>query len=149
MKANLLFSLIIAIFLGYLCANFIFKQYATTPVFSEDNSVYILQYGAYEDKNNLDIDQNIKHIIVEDKKYYVYLGMTTEKTNALKIQEKYLEKNIELYIKEDNIYNNKFINELIQYDILLKNSKNMDEINSVLASILASYEENVLNGYNK
>jgi len=37
-----------------------------------------------------------------------------------------------------------FISELSQYDILLKSSKTIDEISSVLSTILATYEESVL-----
>lgn len=145
MKMNFLISIICALLLGYLCANFIFQEYReTSSTFSEDNSIYFLQYGVYtnSDFNDIKAEKYIK--VQEDDKYYVYVGMTTDMENAKKIQDIYKEKGIELYIKQDYISNNEFVSELSQYDILLDSTKTEAEMNSVLATILASYEEFVL-----
>ena len=60
---------------------------------------------------------------------------------ALKLMEA---NNIDISIKQLGIDNNTFYTELEQYDILLKNSKNIDEINNIFTSVLATYEEEVL-----
>ena len=70
--------------------------------------------------------------------------MTTSMDNAKKIQENYRKKGIELYIKECYVSNNEFVSELSQYDILLSSSKTEEEMNSILSTVLASYEEFVL-----
>ena len=145
MKLNFLISIVCALLLGYLCATFIFQEYReSSSVFADDNSIYFLQYGVYTNSSNNDIKANKYIQVKEDEKYYVYVGMTTSIENAKKIQEIYRKKGIELYIKQDYVSNNEFVSELSQYDILLDSTKTEDEMNSVLSTVLASYEEFVL-----
>lgn len=146
MKMNFLISIVSALILGYLCANFIFNEYGNSQTtFSETNNIYFLQYGVYTkaDSNDIKVDKYIQ--VEEEGKYYVYVGMTTNLENAEKIQKMYKDNGIDLYIKEGYVSNSEFVNGLEQYDILLGSSKTEDEINSVLSTVLASYEEFVLN----
>lgn len=145
MKMNFLISIVCALLLGYLCANFIFQEYKeSNSMFSENNLIYFLQYGVYTNSDFDDIKAD-KYVKVEnDGKYYVYVGMTTDIDNAKKIQDFYRKKNIDLYIKQDVISNSEFIMQLSQYDILLNSTKTEAEINSVLATILSSYEDLLL-----
>ena len=57
----------------------------------------------------------------------------------------YKEKGIDIYIKDRYLENDDFINQLKQYDVLLESSNNLEEVNSVLKTILATYDEIVLN----
>ena len=142
---NFLISILCALLLGYLCATFIFKEYKDSEsVFGLSNTVYFLQYGVYTKKDSLDIKADKYIELEEDGKYYIYVGMTTSMDNAQKIQENYKKKGIELYIKECYVSNNEFVRELSQYDILLSSSKTEEEMNSILSTVLASYEEFVL-----
>lgn len=146
MKINFLISIVSALIIGYLCANFVFNEYGDSQTtFNETNNIYFLQYGVYTkaDYNDIKVDKYIQ--VEEDGKYYIYVGMTTSLKNAERIQKMYKDKGIELYIKEDYVANSEFVNELEQYDVLLDSSKTKDEINSVLSTVLASYEEFVLN----
>ena len=59
-------------------------------------------------------------------------------------QNYFKEEGIDIYIKELNIRNEAFINEVEQYDILLDSSNTLKEVNSVMKSVLATYEEIVL-----
>ena len=87
---NFLISIVCALLLGYLCATFIFREYHDTDsTFQEDNSVYFLQYGVYANPEKATVKANKYIGIEEDGKYYVYVGMTTSKKNAKKIQELY------------------------------------------------------------
>lgn len=145
MKMNFLISILCALLLGYLCATFIFKEYKDSEsVFGLSNTVYFLQYGVYTKQDSLDIKADKYIELEEDGKYYIYVGMTTSMDNAKKIQENYRKKGIELYIKECYVSNNEFVSELSQYDILLSSSKTEEEMNSILSTVLASYEEFVL-----
>ena len=145
MKMNFLISIVCALLLGYLCATFIFKEYKDSEsVFGLSNTVYFLQYGVYTKQDSLDIKADKYIELEEDGKYYIYVGMTTSMDNAKKIQENYRKKGIELYIKECYVSNNEFVSELSQYDILLSSSKTEEEMNSILSTVLASYEEFVL-----
>ena len=44
------------------------------------------------------------------------------------------------YIEEENL-----INQIKQYDVLLESSKTVEEINSVLKTVLATYDEIMTN----
>lgn len=145
MKTNFLISIICAILLGYLSATFIFKEYRdSSSVFGASNTIYFLQYGVYTNPNSSNL-KDTKYIEVkEDGKYYVYIGMTTNLENAEKIKKIYQDNKKELYIKESYISNNEFVSELSQYDVLLDSSKTKEEVNSILSTILSTYEELVL-----
>ena len=83
-------------------------------------------------------------VIEKSDKFYVYLGISTEKTNAQKVQDAFLEKNIKVSIKKTVIDNVEFISNLEQFDVLLDNASTNDDIMSINEVILSSYEEMVL-----
>lgn len=148
MKLNFLVPIISALVLGYLCATYVVHEYDTGKVSKEDEITYFLQIASYDNiESSLDDfkDINNKLTIKENNKYYTYIGITRDKEMALKIKDLYKEKEIDVYIKNVVVDNNDFLNELEQYDILLKNCNNLEEINSVLKTILATFEENLNN----
>jgi len=149
MKFNIVVPIICAILLGYLCASFIFNQYgATSLAFNETGNIYFLQCGAYtnEEASKVEIKGIREKITIkEDENYYSYIGMTSDKEIAETIQKMYRENGIDIYIKDRYLENDDFMNQIRQYDVLLKSSKNLDEVNSVLKTILATYDEFVLN----
>ena len=146
MKINFLISIVCALLLGYLCANFIFSEYKDSQtVYGESGTIYFLQYGVYTNKEHEKKNASKYLEVKENDKYYIYIGMTTSLENAEKIKKTYKDKGIELYIKSDYVSNKEFVSELSQYDILLDNSKTEEEMNSVLSTVLSSYEEFVLN----
>ena len=71
--------------------------------------------------------------------------MTTSSEIAKNIQKMYKEKGIDIYIKSDYLENEDFISQLSQYDVLLEASKNINEVNSVLKTVLATFDEIILN----
>lgn len=145
MKINLLISILSAILLGYLCATFIFQEYRdASSVFQDASSIYFLQYGVYTNPELPEIKASKYLKVEEEGKYYVYVGMTTSQDNAKKVQDIYKEKGIELYVKQNYVTNQEFVTVLSQYDILLDSTKTEEEVNSVLSTVLASYEEAVL-----
>ncbi len=149
MKINLLIPIICAVLLGYLCASFIFNQYGVASlVFQEKGDIYFLQCGAYStlDASNQPIDGIEEKITMkEGNKYYSYIGMTSNLKIAETIKSLYEKKGIDIYIKEIHLENEDFLNELTQYDVLLESSDTLEEINSVLKTVLATYDEIVLN----
>ena len=147
MKLNIMIPILSALLLGYLCASFVISEYNNSSL-AVNSTVYFLQAGAYNSlessKNDLtNIDNKIT--VKENDKYYSYIGITTSLEQAKRIKKLYKKDNVELYIKNVNLDNEDFFNELAQYDVLLENSKSLTEINSVLKTILASYEENIEN----
>ena len=149
MKLNIIVPVICAVLLGYLCASFIFQQYGVTDfTFEEKGTVYLLQCGAYttEKASQTKIEGIENKITVkEGDKYYSYIGMTSNKKIAQTIHDMYQKQGIEIYVKDSYLENEDFLNELSQYDVLLASSDTLEEVNSVLKTILATYDEIILN----
>lgn len=148
MKISFVVPIICSILLGWFFGNFIYGQYsAITKEFKEGETIYFLQQGVYSNdavmkKNTLNLESFTT--VENNNKYYVYIGITNNYNDALKIKNIYKEKGYELYIKEDKIKNEYFINDLKQYGTLLKTTEDFDKLNSILKAVLASYEENIL-----
>ena len=146
---NLIVPIICAVLLGYLCASFIFNQYGITSfTFNDNDNIYYLQCGAYSnasvsDKDIKGVDSKIT--VKEGNKYYSYIGMTSDLKIAENIKNMYDKNGVDIYIKKAHLDNDDFISQLTQYDVLLESSKNIEEVNSVLKTILATYDEIVLN----
>lgn len=145
MKKTILLGLIF-IGLGAVFGTFLNNTYRENlkPTFGEGNSYYFIQEGVYSSKEIM--EENIKDLgtklIEEDQgKYYVYLGITKEKSNAEKIQEIYEDKGYQLYVKERNITNEEFYNNVTQFDLLIKNTEDETEILTIEEVVLANYEE--------
>ena len=148
MKYKFFVPILLALLLGYICASFILIKYSDNKEIDIVKKVYFIQGGVYNSLDNSKNDfKNInnKLILKDNDRYYVYLGITYSKKMADKVKKIYKENNINTYIKEISVDNNSFLLELEQYDILLKNSKSKGEIDSILETILATYEEDVLN----
>lgn len=141
---NLIIPIICAIMLGYLCASFIFNEYGTSSFAFNEYNTFFLQCGVYDNKDTSEkeIDGITDKITVqENNKYYSYIGMTSSYEIAKEIQNMYKEKGIDIYIKTKDIKNTEFLDQLSQYDVLLRSSNTIEEVNSVLKVILATYEE--------
>ena len=83
-------------------------------------------------------------VSLEDGKYYVYLGFTTDYSNLSKIRNMYKDMGVEVYIREVLIENEEFISNLEQFDILLDNVNGTNDILSINSAILSSYDEMIL-----
>jgi len=108
----------------------------------------MLQFGIFNTKDELNKSvSNISNymLIEKNNKYYVYLGVSTKKDNAKKLQEVFNDNNIEVSIKKTIIDNVEFISNLEQFDILLESATNDDDLLSINEVIISSYEEMVLN----
>lgn len=113
-------------------------------VFSEGTNCYFLQEGVYSSeeimKENTE-NIKVKAIDIDNNKYYVYIGITRDVENAKKIKNLYTQKGYNIYIKEQKIINEEFLSNLTQFDLLIKNTKNEEEISKILEVVLANYEE--------
>ncbi len=137
----------ISLILGISMAYFIIRQYETMPalaVSSEAESLYYIQRGVYQDMNTM--SDNMKDFTnyiynVEDNQYHSYIGITTSKDNASKIQNYYKEAGYETKIEERITDNKDFINILKQYDELLAKTDDSESVKVICNQILAKYEE--------
>ena len=144
MKWNFIISVLCSLLLGYLCATFLFQsQNQSSTMFRSMTPIYFLKVS--NSLPNTGDSLPIHIVVQEDGKDCYYVGITTLEENAKKIREEYQKQGIELSIVEKKVNSEEFVSELSQYDILLKSTKTKEEMNSVLSTVLSSYEEFVLN----
>jgi hypothetical protein len=151
-KLGFLIPMILAILTGYLCGEIVYGQYKkNVTTFNETNQVFFLQQGVYSSNDSMlsntkELDSFLN--IQENNKYYVYVGITKNSENAQKLKEIYAQKGNDIYIKEINVTNADFISMLIQYDNLIANITDINEILAIEKSVLSTYEELILNNDN-
>lgn len=145
MKKTFLLSIIFIFFgvvSGYILNTHLHLNSIET--FKEETNYYFLQEGIY---SNLDIlKENTKNLDVklineENNKYYVYLAITTKEETAEKIKKIYDKKGYQTYIKEINLANEEFYNNVIQFDLLIEHTNKEEEILTIEEVVLANYEE--------
>lgn len=144
------FPIFLSLFVGIFLGRFVLKQYGDFDVFPVNmvyGNVYFLEQGVYDSYDSMrDGMVSFDYYIydIENDKYHTYLGITGNYENSLKVKEFYKEKGYDIYVRENNIKNERFISVLSQYDILLSDS-NIDNFDSICNQILSSYEELVIN----
>ena len=141
------FSVMVSLIIGISMAYFIIKQYEGMPslaVSSNAESLYYIQRGVYSDIENM--ENNMKEFTdyiynVEDNEYHTYIGITTSKDNALKIQNYYKSIGYETVLVEKITDNKEFTDILKQYDELLNKTEDNESIKVICNQVLAKYEE--------
>lgn len=140
-------AIVIVVLLGTMIGKLWVTKEKAYESSKEVNSVYFLLENCYEEETEAK-EKAEKFssftILKQDGRYCLYLGMTRDKDNALKIQELWKKQNVSLSRKEFVVENDKFLSELSQYDVLLKNAKKQEEIEGILKSIFSTYDETVL-----
>lgn len=112
--------------------------------FSEGKTYYFIQEGVYSSKeimNENTKDIQVKTVDTLNNKQYVYLGITRDNNNAKKIKDIYEKKGYQIYIKEQNLSNEEFYNNVTQFDILVNSTDKASEILTIEEVVLANYEE--------
>ena len=146
MKKNI-FIFVIVVIMGVYSGVTLYNKVNSVYAYDNKNTIYLLQLGVYNslDTMNSDTKDITNKLVIKDKKnYYVYVGISKDKNNLKKISKIYNRLGYNLYLKEEYINNEFFLTNIEQFDILLKNAKTEDEINSINSVILSSYEENIL-----
>ncbi len=115
--------------------------------FKEENNYYLLQEGIYDTKESMQSEtRDINPKIYEEKnnKYYVYVGISSNLENAQKIEKIYTDNGIDITVKKIKINDEEFINNITQFDILISNTNNTDEILTIEEVVLSSYSKKIL-----
>ena len=137
----------LAIISGAILGNSFYKKYVNEQNLEKEYNSYLLQLGIFDNEEEMNkelLGINDYIVIEKNKKFYVYLGVSTEKKNVAKLQEVFLDKDINTSIKKTVIDNIEFINSLEQFDLLLDSVSTNEDIMSINEVILSSYEEMVL-----
>lgn len=151
MKKYLL-TFLVALIIGFFLSNFFLQQYDDfdgIKVSGTGESLYFIQYGVFSSLESLEEKTiSLQNYVYnkQDNLYYVYVGITKEKDNAEKIVNYYKKLGYDAIIKEFEITNQKFLDLLVNYDEILKNTEDETVISSIISQVLIKYEEVVISG---
>lgn len=146
--------ILLSLVIGVLMAYFIINQYESydgVTVSKFASKLYFIQSGVYSDKNNmLEAMSKFSSYIysTEDNMFYSYIGVSSSKDNALKIQNYYKKLGYETIIKERIVDNSEFNDILSQYDEILSKTSDDESIKVICGQVISKYEEYV-NGKRK
>ena len=148
MNKRYLIYISLAIAVGAVFGNIFYNKYEKEQSLEKEYNSYLLQLGIFDTKEDmnkelLEIDDYI--VIEKNNKYYVYVGVSTNKKNVTNLQEIFLDKDINTSIKKTIISDIEFMNSLEQFDLLLDSVSSNEDIMSINEAILSSYEEMLLN----
>jgi len=149
MHNKFIVSVLIAVVLGSIIGHTLFKKYQQEDieVFNENNSVYLLQEGVYDNEErakNATTNIDTKLIVKQDAKYYAYLALTKNKHNLDRLKKYFNKQNINITVKEITIDNEAFLTSLSQMDGLMEQVDSNEEMITINRVILANYEELIL-----
>jgi hypothetical protein len=83
---------------------------------------------------------------IDKDMYYVYVGITKNEQNANKIMSYYKNLGYDTILKQYDITNDNFLEEVENYDNILLSTEDTTAIASLINQILTKYEEVVING---
>lgn len=143
-------SISIALVVGMFFGKFLLEQYDAYEGIklssNEGEMLYFIRYGIYNseeemEKNTLSLVNYVYNIV--DDKYYVYIGITKEHDNLIKLNNYYSSLGYKTITEEFLITNRSFLVELANFDNILANTTDEVVISSISSLTLAKYEETV------
>ena len=144
MRKIIIWSLIFIV-LGFLLGEFIFTdKIELIKKLQKGDTYYFLEEGVYNDYNSISnnlTDIGKKIIVNKDNKYHVYVGITKDLEVLEKIKKIYENKNINIYPKEIILSSRFFSTNVDQFDLLIKETKDNDQILTIEEVVLSNYEE--------
>ena len=146
MKKKLIWG-IVFILIGIFCSRYISNINAKS-IFNSGELYYFVQEGVYTNKKVMNNDlKDIKNraVISKNNKYYVYVGISKDLEIAKLIKKIYEDKGYQIYIKELSVDDKEFSSNVEQFDLLIKNSGNDEDILTIESVILSNYEEIITN----
>jgi hypothetical protein len=144
MNKKYILSIVVVIVLGIVSA----KSVYSLSDQEDKNSYYFLQLGVYDDIDSLNDDTkkiDDKLVLKENNKFYVYVGISRNKNNLNKVSRLYRNYGYNMFIKSKSIVNEEFSVNLEQFDKLLKQTEDLDELKKIMSVVLSSYQEMVIN----
>lgn len=147
-----LIPLILCLLVGFFMSKFMLSQYEgrekITPVFGNSEKLYFVQYGVYSTKENMiNNTTNLKYYIYNeiDDLFYVFIGITKNKTNSEKVEGYFKNLGYDIYITQYSCNNKDFLEMINYYDVLLEKTDDKDVIKEAMRQVLEKYEELVIN----
>lgn len=135
-----LFFVAIGFFLGQLLFG---EKIELIKHLQNKDTYYFLEEGVYNNYKSIQNNANIYRKIIENKnnKYHVYIGITRDKEVLEKLKKIYKKDNINVSIKEITLESKEFKNNVEQFDLLIKQTKDTSQILTIEEVVIANYEE--------
>ena len=133
-------SIIITITLGVLVG----KTLCSVVHAKSSKTLYLVEVGSYVNYNDAigDTANIINKIIVKNNySYDVYIAVSFNKNNLRKITNMYKKYSYTYYIREEEIYDEKFIKNMSNFDLILMGSKKVNDIQKINNIMLSYYDE--------
>ena len=133
------------VLLGYIIGEFFFgdgKRYIEKLQMMDH--YYFLLEGVYSDKDLLQRDiRNLSQKVVDyqENQYYVYVGITRDREVAEVLRNIYKKMGFQIYQKEKTLSSSEFSENVRQFDLLIKETEDEDQILTIERVVLANYEE--------
>lgn len=152
MMKKYIFSIIIALVIGALCGNIFLKQYDSYEgiKFTSNNGdmLYFIRYDIYDsleemEEKTLSLVNYIYKVV--DEKYYVYIGITGNNDNLIKLNNYYSSLGYKTITEEFLVTNKEFLEELLNFDTIIASTDDEVVLSSVSSLVLEKYEE-LVNG---
>ncbi len=141
-------SSFVALFVGFFLAKFFLEQYDSYEgikfTSNTGETLYFIRYNTYSseeemEKKTLSLPN---YIYQEDKgKYIVYVGITKDPKNLIKLTNYYSSLGYTTYTEEFLVTNQSFLKELENYDQILSSTEDDVVIASIASQVLEKYEE--------
>ncbi len=135
-----LFFVAIGFFLGQLLFG---EKIELIKHLQNKDTYYFLEEGVYNNYKSIQNNANIYRKIIENKnnKYHVYIGITRDKEVLEKLKKIYKKDKINVSIKEITLESKEFKNNVEQFDLLIKQTKDTSQILTIEEVVIANYEE--------
>ena len=151
MKKYILLT-ILAISIGFFMGKLFLEQYDNYEgiklTSSNGEILYFIKYGEYNsademEQGTLNLENYIYNVI--NNRYYVYVGITNDKDNLVKLHDYFSKKGFNVLTEEFLITNKKFLEVLKNYDDIIKTTDDEVVLSSICSQVLSKYEEIVVN----
>lgn len=131
----------ISVISGGVCGHLVYSIYEDKTDFIIDNNlVYLLQSGAYSTYDNMRANtMGLNYIYYEDDGLYkAIIGITKNEDNISKIKEVYGK---EIVVNKYYINNLELCKSIMEYDKILSNTADYNEIQQIVIAMLNLYKE--------
>ena len=119
-----------------------YKKVDSINVISNNTNVYALRYGKYANLDEMqdDVTHVDRYIYIESKDdVSAYVALATTRDSINKIKKVYKDKNLNLTVSKVNIENEEFIENLNEYEKLLKATDDYKSLLIIENQILSCY----------
>lgn len=144
---------VLAVAIGFFMGKTFLEQYDSFEgiklTSSNGEILYFIKYGEYSSMEEMEHGTiTLSNYIYNEinNKFYVYIGITNDNDNLVKLTNYFSKLGYNVYTEEFLVTNNRFLEVLKNYDSILKNTDDDVVIASISSQVLTKYEEIVENG---